>query len=158
MAHEGRANLLRPTSREARVEPVELFFDLVFVFAITQLSHRLIAHPDGRGAAETGLLFLAEPYLIAAGVGGPALYLLGLALFKRAGGGGHLPTSHLVGLAALIALAPAGARIEPWQQAIAIATVMVVVAIWETRSLGARHRAEQAAAEGRSKRKKGGGR
>ncbi|MGO4611624.1 low temperature requirement protein A, partial [Variovorax sp. 2RAF20] len=29
----------------ARVTYVELFFDLVFVFAITQLSHGLIGHP-----------------------------------------------------------------------------------------------------------------
>jgi low temperature requirement protein LtrA len=38
---------------------IELFFDLVFVFAITQLSHRFIEHLDYRGAAETMLLLLA---------------------------------------------------------------------------------------------------
>ncbi|MET8044080.1 low temperature requirement protein A [Micromonospora sp. NPDC005215] len=46
--------------RERRgVEPTtstELFFDLVFIFTITQLSHYLIAHPDWRGAARTALL------------------------------------------------------------------------------------------------------
>jgi len=35
----------------------ELFFDLVYVFAITQLSHTLHAHLDGRGALETLVLF-----------------------------------------------------------------------------------------------------
>lgn len=55
----------RPLLRErhehqhARVTYVELFFDLVFVFAITQLSHGLIAHPTGLGLAHTGLLLLA---------------------------------------------------------------------------------------------------
>ncbi|MEK8105299.1 low temperature requirement protein A [Micromonospora sp. M12] len=34
----------------------ELFFDLVFIFTITQLSHYLIEHPNWRGAARTGLL------------------------------------------------------------------------------------------------------
>ncbi|MET8527832.1 low temperature requirement protein A [Micromonospora sp. NPDC005172] len=34
----------------------ELFFDLVFIFTITQLSHYLIAHPHWRGAARTALL------------------------------------------------------------------------------------------------------
>jgi len=34
----------------------ELFFDLVFIFTITQLSHYLIEHPDWRGAARTALL------------------------------------------------------------------------------------------------------
>ncbi|WP_255511649.1 low temperature requirement protein A [Mitsuaria sp. TWR114] len=48
----------------AKVSFVELFFDLVFVFAVTQLSHTLIGHfaHDGvtlRGAAQTGFLMLA---------------------------------------------------------------------------------------------------
>jgi low temperature requirement protein LtrA len=38
---------------------IELFFDLVFVFAITQLSHRLLDHLDIAGALETLVLFLA---------------------------------------------------------------------------------------------------
>ena len=38
---------------------IELFFDLVFVFAITQLSHRFIGHLSYQGAAETLLLLLA---------------------------------------------------------------------------------------------------
>jgi low temperature requirement protein LtrA len=38
---------------------IELFFDLVFVFAITQLSHRLLAHLTLWGAAETVILFFA---------------------------------------------------------------------------------------------------
>jgi low temperature requirement protein LtrA len=43
----------------APVTYIELFFDLVFVFAITQLSHRFLAHLDWRGAAETLVLLLA---------------------------------------------------------------------------------------------------
>lgn len=38
---------------------IELFFDLVFVFAITQLSHRLLDHLTLFGALETLVLFLA---------------------------------------------------------------------------------------------------
>lgn len=38
---------------------IELFFDLVFVFAITQLSHHLLEHLSLIGAVETLLLFLA---------------------------------------------------------------------------------------------------
>ncbi|MET8351497.1 low temperature requirement protein A [Micromonospora sp. NPDC005206] len=34
----------------------ELFFDLVFIFTITQLAHYLIEHADWRGAARTALL------------------------------------------------------------------------------------------------------
>ncbi|MBU8861801.1 MULTISPECIES: low temperature requirement protein A [unclassified Micromonospora] len=41
------------------VDPVELFFDLVFVFAIFQLTTRLREDPSIRGAGETGVLLLA---------------------------------------------------------------------------------------------------
>ena len=41
------------------VKPIELFFDLVFVFAITQLSHLLIGHLSLLGAMQTGLLLLS---------------------------------------------------------------------------------------------------
>jgi low temperature requirement protein LtrA len=39
-----------------RVTPLELFFDLVYVFAVTQLSHRLLDHLSVGGALETLLL------------------------------------------------------------------------------------------------------
>ena len=41
------------------VSPIELFFDLVFVFAVTQLSHYLLAHHTFAGAAQTLVMFLA---------------------------------------------------------------------------------------------------
>src|SRR5688572_13442835 len=49
-----RKNLLRPRGGHdhARVTYVELFFDLVFVFAVTQLSHGLLAHLTLLGALE----------------------------------------------------------------------------------------------------------
>lgn len=43
----------------ARVGMVELFFDLVFVFAITQLSHTLLADLTARSTLQIGLLLLA---------------------------------------------------------------------------------------------------
>jgi low temperature requirement protein LtrA len=42
-----------------RVTPMELFFDLVYVFAITQLSHLLLEHLDIHGSLQTALLLLA---------------------------------------------------------------------------------------------------
>lgn len=50
---------LRGGHEHSRVTFVELFFDLVFVFAITQLSHTLLEHLDAIGLAQTTLLFLA---------------------------------------------------------------------------------------------------
>lgn len=56
-----RKDLFREANdeEEARVTYIELFFDLVFVFAITQLSHHLLAHLSLVGAVETLLLFAA---------------------------------------------------------------------------------------------------
>ena len=44
---------------EQPVTALELFFDLVFVFAVTQLSHRLLDHLTIDGALETLLLLVA---------------------------------------------------------------------------------------------------
>lgn len=41
-----------------RVTSVELFFDLVFVFAVTQLSHKLLGQLNVQGAVETAILML----------------------------------------------------------------------------------------------------
>src|SRR4029453_19049142 len=43
----------------SRVTFVELFFDLVFVFAVTQLSHALLEHLTLGGLVETTLLLMA---------------------------------------------------------------------------------------------------
>jgi low temperature requirement protein LtrA len=45
--------------KHSRVTNAELFFDLVFVFAITQLSHTLLHHFTVLGAVQVTLLFLA---------------------------------------------------------------------------------------------------
>ena len=56
-----RTNHLRARHghEHSRVTFVELFFDLVFVFAITQLSHGLLEHLTPLGAVQTALLMLA---------------------------------------------------------------------------------------------------
>ena len=46
-------------SEEYKVAPIELFFDLIFVFAFIQLSHNLAEHLSWRGAVETGILLVA---------------------------------------------------------------------------------------------------
>lgn len=44
------------------VSPLELLFDLVYVFAISQLSHHLVGHVDLRTGAETLVMALAVVY------------------------------------------------------------------------------------------------
>jgi low temperature requirement protein LtrA len=52
---------LRRTRQDGRprVTNMELFFDLVYVFAVTQLSHLLLEHLNWHGAAQTAMLLLA---------------------------------------------------------------------------------------------------
>ena len=57
MAVAGERGLLRDRSKDSRVTTIELFFDLVYVFAVTQLSHHLLADPTLRGALQSALLW-----------------------------------------------------------------------------------------------------
>jgi low temperature requirement protein LtrA len=59
-AAKQRPKLLREhQGGHAQVCYIELFFDLVYVFAVTQLSHHLLGELTWLGAAETLVLFLA---------------------------------------------------------------------------------------------------
>jgi low temperature requirement protein LtrA len=49
-------NVLRDRSEDQRVTHAELFFDLVFVFAVTQLSHRLITEGTIEAVLQSALL------------------------------------------------------------------------------------------------------
>jgi low temperature requirement protein LtrA len=59
--HDVRGALFRSIQphQHNRVTYAELFFDLVFVFAVTQISHTLLGHFTPLGAVQTTLLFLA---------------------------------------------------------------------------------------------------
>ena len=66
-------------------------------------------------------------------LGGPALYLAGNIFFKRASAR-YYPLSHLVGLGALLLLTPIALFMTPLALGAATTAVLVMVAIWETRS------------------------
>ena len=57
-----RPRVLRRTG-DSEVAPIELFFDLVYVFAIVQVSHTLLYHLTPLGALETAVLFAAVWWL-----------------------------------------------------------------------------------------------
>jgi low temperature requirement protein LtrA len=57
-----RIAVSRVPGAERVVTPLELFFDLVYVFAIGQLSHHLLEHVDLRTGAETVIMTLAVLY------------------------------------------------------------------------------------------------
>lgn len=59
--HQTQHAILRPRidGQHSRVSTFELFFDLVFVFAVTQMSHAFAVHLNFEGAIETLVLLLA---------------------------------------------------------------------------------------------------
>jgi low temperature requirement protein LtrA len=67
-------------------------------------------------------------------IGGPALYLLGNALFKRLSAP-NLPLSHLIGLGLLALLILAVPVTTPLVLSAATSAVLIVVAVWESVSL-----------------------
>ena len=131
-----------------RVGMVELFFDLVFVFAVTQLSHTLLQDLSGRGALQVGLLLLSAslPQAFAdKGLSFAAAYVfmqVGRALFFLwAVRGERLALRRnfqrilaWLTLAApfwiACALAPAEARLGWWTLALAIEVVSPALYVW----------------------------
>jgi low temperature requirement protein LtrA len=58
MARLARASLRRDAGVAQRANVLELFYDLVFVFAITQVSHVLLEHLTWEGVGQSALLLL----------------------------------------------------------------------------------------------------
>jgi low temperature requirement protein LtrA len=56
------SSVVRPREEARAVTPLELFFDLVYVFTVSQLAHNLFEHVDARGMIETVVLTLAVMY------------------------------------------------------------------------------------------------
>ena len=71
----------------------------------------------------------------AAIIGGPALYLVGTALFKRLSAP-NFPLSHLVGLGLLAVLAPLAMITTPLVLSAKATAILIIVAAWEWLSLG----------------------
>jgi low temperature requirement protein LtrA len=84
----------------------------------------VLAHPSGH----------VEPESLAVILGGPAVYIVGNILFKRATAN-RIPLSHLVGCLLLIGLVPVGIVASPLTLGAGAAAALVVVAVWETVSL-----------------------
>jgi low temperature requirement protein LtrA len=57
-----RIAVSRAPGGERVVTPLELFFDLVYVFAVGQLSHHLLEQVDFQTGAETLIISLAVVY------------------------------------------------------------------------------------------------
>jgi low temperature requirement protein LtrA len=92
----------------------------------------VLHHPDGHDGhtdATTLAIILA----------GPALYLIGNAMFKRLSAP-YFPLSHLAGLALLALLIPTGGFATPLMLSAATSAVLIAVATWEWLSFRPRTR------------------
>src|SRR3984885_9470621 len=90
-----RGPLFRPIvpHQHSRVTYAELLFDLVFVFAVTQVSHTLLSHFTPLGAVETTLLLLSVWWVWVCNWLNPELTPVRLLLFLLMLGGLVLATS-----------------------------------------------------------------
>ena len=85
----------------------------------------LLAHPDGHADIKATVCM----------IGGPMLFLFGVLLFKQSVRG-RWQLSHMVGIAALVALAPFASQLSPLALGAATTAIMLVVGAWEAISLG----------------------
>lgn len=112
--------------RLARMAYTYMHLPIVAGIIVTAASDELVlAHPDGHTSWGTA----------AAIIGGPALYLLGSGFFKRLTAR-WFPLSHLVGLGIAVLLAVAAPYLSPVMLSVATTVLLIVVAVWETISLG----------------------
>jgi low temperature requirement protein LtrA len=102
---------------------------------VVAVGDELVLHHPGGHDGHTDLRTAA------AIVGGPALYLIGNALFKRLSTS-ILPLSHLVGLGLLATLAPAAAITTPLVLSVGTTAILIMVTAWEWRSIGGRDTAD----------------
>jgi len=84
----------------------------------------VLHHPGGHTDIKTAMVL----------IGGPALYLVGNALFKRLSAV-YLPLSHLIGLGLLALLILAVPAITPLLLSAAVTAVLMLVAAWDSISL-----------------------
>jgi low temperature requirement protein LtrA len=84
----------------------------------------VLHHPDGHMDAKTAAVI----------IGGPGLYLIGNALFKRLSAP-NMPLSHLVGLGLLVLLIPAAVVATPLALSAAATATLIIVVFWEWWSL-----------------------
>jgi low temperature requirement protein LtrA len=111
----------------ARLAYTYLHLPIIAGIIVTAVSDELVlAHPYGATDGKTAATL----------IGGPMLFTLGNLLFKRTTAG-RWPLSHLVGLGLLALAIPMSAWLWPLGVAGLAASVLALVAVWETLSLQA---------------------
>jgi low temperature requirement protein LtrA len=108
--------------RLARLAYTYLHLPIVAGIIVTAVADELVlAHPGGH----------ADPSTVAAILGGPALYLAGIALFKWSITS-HVSLSHCAGIILLAIFAATSAALSPLALGMVSTIVLVVIAAWDT--------------------------
>jgi low temperature requirement protein LtrA len=112
--------------RLARLAYTYLHMPIVAGIIVSAVADELVLkHPSGHSGVETVL----------STIGGPLLFLLGTILFKHTIRG-FLQLSHGTGIVALGVLAWFAGHLSPLVLSIATTAIMIIVAVWESVSLG----------------------
>ncbi|MGV7212053.1 low temperature requirement protein A [Bradyrhizobium sp. UFLA05-112] len=116
------------SGRLARLAYTYLHMPIIAGIILTAVSDELVLkHPTGHSDLRTVL----------STVGGPLVFLVGTILFKHAIRG-FLQLSHGVGILMLLALGWFGGELSPLWLSIATTAILIVVAVWESVSLGSK--------------------
>jgi low temperature requirement protein LtrA len=129
-AEAGSERLSKSTEsgRLARMAYTYLHMPIVAGIILTAVSDELVLkHPTGHSDIRT----------IVSTVGGPLVFLVGTILFKHAIRG-FLQLSHGIGIILLLALWWFAADLSPLWLSVASTVIMIVVAVWESMSLGSK--------------------
>jgi low temperature requirement protein LtrA len=116
----------RDPGRIARLAYTYLHLPIVAGIVVVAVGDELVlAHPEGHSDLATVLSI----------VGGPLLFMVGVILFKRTIHG-WFQLSHMVGIAALLVLAPLGHLLSPLILSAVTTAILLVVGGWEAMSIG----------------------
>lgn len=128
---EAGAELISKTAdsgRLARLAYTYLHMPIIAGIILTAVSDELVLkHPTGHSDVRT----------IVSTIGGPLVFLVGTILFKHSIRG-FLQLSHGIGIILLLALWWFASDLSPLWLSVATSVVMIVVAVWESVSLGSK--------------------
>lgn len=116
------------SGRLARLAYTYLHTPIIAGIILTAVSDELVLkHPTGHSDVRT----------IVSTIGGPMVFLVGTILFKHSIRG-FLQLSHGIGIILLLALWWFAADLSPLWLSVATSMIMIVVAVWESVSLGSK--------------------
>jgi low temperature requirement protein LtrA len=122
--------------RLARLAYTYLHMPIVAGIILSAVADELVLkHPGGHSDLRT----------VVSAIGGPLLFLVGTILFKLTIRG-FLQLSHGVGIVALAALSWFAAELSPLTLSLLAAAILIMVAVWESVSLGSRSEESQSEA------------